>query len=148
MEDSSMKDILSGLDKADLIVMIIQQSEIIKQMREERATLEKRIEELERKSNRQAAPFRIKENKRVVNPGKPGQKAGHKGYYRVIPESEIGQTIVLELPCCPDCRGALRDIRELEQIIEEIPEIHRRATRIISQSGWCNHCQKEVYSSH
>src|SRR5665213_800474 len=94
MEDSPMKDVLAGLDKEKLIALILRQDELIKQLREEKALLEKRIEELERKSNRQAAPFRIKENKRALNPGKPGQKAGHKGYYRMISESEIGQSIV------------------------------------------------------
>jgi transposase len=148
MKELPMKDMLAEFDKDKLIALIIRQDELIKQMREEKSSLEKRIEELERKSNRQAAPFRIKENKRSLNPGKPGQKAGHKGYYRMISESEIEQTIVVALPCCPDCRGALHDIRDIEQIIEEIPEMHRHATRIMSQSGWCSHCLKEVYSSH
>lgn len=148
MEESPMKDILTGLDKEKLIALILQQDELIKQLQAERALLEKRIEELERKSNRQAAPFRIKENKRGLNPGKPGQKAGHKGYYRMISESEIAQTIVVKLPCCPDCSGTLQDMSEIEQIIEEIPEVRRHATRVISQCGWCSYCQKEVYSSH
>jgi transposase len=148
MKEFPMKDILAELNKEKLIGLIIRQDELIKQMREEKSSLEKRIEELERKSNRQAAPFRIKENRRALNPGKPGQKAGHKGYYRMISESEIGQTKVIELSCCPDCSGGLQDIRDIEQIIEEIPEVRRHATRVINQCGWCSYCQKEVYSSH
>jgi len=143
-----MRDILTGLDKEKLIELLLRQDELIKQLQAERALLEKRIEELERKSNRQAAPFRIKENKRSMNPGKPGQKAGHKGYYRMISESEIAQTIVVGLPHCPDCSGALQDLSDIEQIIEEIPEVRRCATRVISQCGWCSYCQKEVYSRH
>jgi hypothetical protein len=148
MEEFQIDDIFSGLDKEKLVAIIIQQDALIKQLLEDKASLEKRIEELERKSARQAAPFRIKENKRAINPGKPGQKAGHKGYYRVIQESEIEQSIVIELPCCPDCSGGLQGVRDIEQVIEEIPEVRRRATRIINQCGWCSHCQKEVYSSH
>ena len=148
MKELELKDTLAELDKEKLIAIIIQQDGLIKHLQEEIAMLKKWAEELERKSNRQAAPFRIREDKRAINPGKPGQKAGHKGYYRKISESEIEQTIMVELPGCPDCRGALQDIRDIEQIIEEIPEIRRRATRVISQCGWCSHCQKEVYSSH
>lgn len=143
-EDNSF----SELDKEQLIKIIIQQDELIKQLQEVIGKLEKGMEELGRKSNRQAAPFRINENKRSINPGKSGLKAGHKGYYRQIAESEIGQSIVVKLPCCPDCRGGLQDVRDIEQVIEEIPEVRRYATRVVNQSGWCNQCQKEVYSSH
>jgi uncharacterized protein YbaR (Trm112 family) len=148
VEETQLKEMVAELDKEQLVALIIEQAGLIKELREEKASLEKRIEELERKSNRQAAPFRIKENKRSLNPGKPGQKAGHKGYYRVIPESEITQSIMIELPCCPDCRGKLYGVRNIEQIIEEIPEVRRYATRVINQCGWCEYCRKEVYSSH
>jgi transposase len=148
LKESAIRDNLNKLSKEELIDIILRQLIMLEQLQEKNAELFKRVEELERTSHRQAAPFRIAEKKRVENPGKPGQKAGHKGYYRTIEESEVEGTIKTELPCCPYCKGEVNDIRNIEQIIEEIPEIKRVAYRLITQYGWCSCCQKEVYSSH
>ena len=148
MKDSEVRGGLNGLSKQELIDIIIRQMAIIEQLQEKNAELVKRIEELERTTHRQAAPFRIAENKRVLHPGKPGRKAGHKGSYRTIEESQIEETIKVELPCCPYCKGEVNDIQNIEQVIEEIPVIKRAVSRLITQYGWCSCCQKEVYSSH
>src|SRR3989338_7231777 len=66
----------------------------------------------------------------------PGQKKGHKGYFRRIPE-RIDFIIPLEINCCPDCEGELSDTQEIrKRTIIEIPltsqtintqyEIHRK----------------------
>src|SRR5690606_10363052 len=67
----------------------------------------KRIEQFERKSARQAAPFRRDKDKKKGN-GKPGRKPGFRGAQRPRPP-QIDQEIEapLEIRVCPDCECRL-----------------------------------------
>ena len=109
--------------------------------------LTKRVEELERASHRQAAPFRINEDKRSKKPGKPGQKPGHKGHYRKCDPSRITEHIEVALPHCPQCKGHLSYVRSIEQTIEEIPKVQPRVVRLRTYSGECSRCG-QVHSTH
>jgi len=75
----------------------------------------------------------------------PGQKKGHKGYFRKYPE-RIDFIKPLEEDFCPDCDGELSDTQEIrKRIIIDIPltsqtintqyEIHRK---------YCKQCDKIV----
>src|SRR3989338_10392042 len=75
----------------------------------------------------------------------PGQKKGHKGYSRRIPE-RIDFIKTLEINFCPDCNGELSETQEVrKRIVIDIPltsqtinthyEIHRK---------YCKRCDKIV----
>lgn len=75
----------------------------------------------------------------------PGQKEGHKGYFRRMPE-RIDFIKPLKIDICPDCNGELSEIQEIrKRTIIDIPltsqtintqyEIHRK---------YCKKCDKIV----
>lgn len=140
MDKQTLKDGLNRLSRKELIDIILQQAEAIERLQKENEQLRKRIEELERASNRQAAPFRVKEHKKKRQPKPPGRKPGHKGHYRTIGKEEIQQTIEVPLLECPHCHGEVEPTGDTEQIIEEIPVIKKQVYRVLTQSGRCSKC--------
>lgn len=88
---------------------------------------------------RGAAPFRIPETKRKQEPQKPGRKLGHIGLFRPKPE-EIDETIVVPLQECPKCGSEVRKLKEVEQFIQEIPEVKPHVTRLVTYKGKCGQC--------
>jgi hypothetical protein len=105
------------------------------------------LEELQRQAHRQAAPFRRPESQRNPHPGPPGRKAGHVGFYRPKP-LQVDEQIRVNLDGCPRCQGPVLDKRSLTQYIEEIPAVRPRVTELITEEGWCEHCQCQVCSTH
>src|SRR6185437_4411023 len=101
-QSSSLKAALQSLrDKPDeLIEIILRQAEAIEKLTQKVEQLEQqvkdlndrndglkaKVQELETRAARQAAPFRIEDKKRVINPKKPGRKEGHCGSCRAIPD--------------------------------------------------------------
>ena len=135
------EDILEQLDKTALITVIIKQAEIIKD-------LHKRIEELERSSQRQAAPFRIAEKKRKPNPKPPGRKKGHKASYRSIPK-KIDEQIEVPLPSrCSHCgTDSLMAGEAIKHYIEEIPKVGTKVYELTTWKAICRNCGKQSESS-
>lgn len=118
------------------------------QLRLRIAYLEARLEELERAVHRQAAPFRIPQEKRKRDPKRPGRKPGHPGAYRPRPE-QIDDTVEVPLTCCPRCGGELDSREQVEQFIEELPEpVRPRVTHLITYRAYCRRCDQEVASRH
>lgn len=112
--------------------------------------LEKLLEEAQREAKRQAAPFRVPEAKRCLNPKRPGRVAGHPGAYRPRP-AQIDQEITVPLePCsCPQCGAqSWEEPREIEQYIEEIPVIRPHVTRLRTYEATCTSCGETVSSRH
>ena len=119
------------------------------QLAEARGRLEeqdKRIEELERASARQAAPFRVPDEQRKKDKKKPGRKKGHKASWRRVPD-HVDQTITVGLDACPHCGGAVHDVKPVEQYIEDIPPVRVHVTRLVTHTGRCRRCG-EVRSRH
>jgi hypothetical protein len=108
---------------------------------------DEQLEELQRQAHRQAAPFRRPESQRNPHPARPGRKAGHRGSYRPKPD-QVDEQIRVPLHCCPLCQEPVSQKRSLTQYIEEIPEVRPRVTELITEAGWCEHCQREVCSTH
>jgi len=108
---------------------------------------EAQLEQLQRQAHRQAAPFRRPESRRSAPPAHPGRKAGHVGFYRPKPD-HVDEQIQVNLECCPHCQGPVCDKGSLTQYIEEIPIVRPRVTELITQEGWCERCQCQVYSTH
>lgn len=118
------------------------------QLRRRIAQLEARLEELERASFRQAAPFRIPEEKRKEVPKRPGRKPGHPGTYRRRPEHSDDE-VEVALDRCPICGERLASVEAIEQYIEEVPEAPRpHVTRLVTYRGYCRRCDREVASRH
>lgn len=109
--------------------------------------LEERLEQAQRQAHRQAAPFRRPETARHPNPGRPGRKKGHAGSFRPVPD-RVDEAVHVPLEGCPHCGGAVSRKQPLVQYIEEIPVARPRVTQLTTEEGWCECCQKEIYSTH
>lgn len=112
--------------------------------------LEKKVEELQRASRRQAAPFRRRKQQKKSSSGgarsSPGRKDGHKASWRPEPE-DVDEEKVVPLNRCPHCKGPVKDVRPLEQFIEEIPPVKVRVIRLVTHTGRCPRCGR-VRSTH
>jgi transposase len=118
------------------------------QLREQNARLEqlvrdlqKRIEELERSSKRQAAPFSKGEPKK--NPKKPdrkkGEQHGQHGHREPPPSAQVDEKLDAPLPeQCPDCGGDVVEDRLDQQFQTEIP----RKPIVREFTVHCGHCEK------
>jgi hypothetical protein len=90
----------------------------VETLRDENKLLREQLEQQQRTSARQAAPFRRGENKKVPEDEKkrPGRKAGHPGSNRPVPE-HVEQEIEQPLDGCPKCGGPVSECRLVEQFI-------------------------------
>lgn len=127
---------LESLNRDELIRIILDQQQIIEQLRRE-------IDELRRRGG--AAPF--SKGTRKAEPKTPGRKPG-QGYFRFrsAPEAD---TKTVEVPiavvCCPDCGGTLgqakREIVTTTDIpAQPQPEVRRYAVHVSE----CHNCGRKV----
>ena len=133
---------------AELTGMIEELRREVKALREENAQLRSGLQEAQRAALRQAAPFRIKENKRVENPKPPGRKKGHEGSCRSRPP-KVDRKVEVALDRCPHCGGkSFAEVSARCQWIEEIPPITPVVTELATYEGRCQQCQSKVHSTH
>ena len=140
MDESLLRQSLESLrgDPDRLIEIILAQARVIEDLRARVEALERRGDD-EEAPPRSAAPFRLPEKKRKKSPRPPGRKKGHRGAKREVPEV-IDEEAHVPLPCCPDCGGAVTQVRPIEQVIEEIPPVRPRVTRVVTHQGRCARC--------
>jgi transposase len=128
------------LSREELIRIILEQQEVIEQLRRD-------IDELRRRGG--AAPF--SKGTRKADPKPPGRKPG-QGYFRFrsMPEEEAP---TIEVPvgvrCCPDCGGTLgqarREIVTTTDIpAQPLPEVRRYAVHV----SQCGDCGRKVRGRH
>jgi hypothetical protein len=110
--------------------------------------LQDQMEELERKSKRQAAPFRREEKDRKPpdQHGSCGRRKGHPPAHRQEP-GEVDDDIEVQLTACPHCGGPVTDVQACEQYIEDLPARGPYVTRLVTYSGRCHSCGR-VRSTH
>lgn len=108
--------------------------------------LQTRLEQVERASHRQAAPFRVPEEKRKRDPKKPGRKPGHPGSYRPRPD-HVDEYIDVAMHHCPRCGRPIKNVTPIDQYIEEVPQVRAHVTHLVTYRGWCRECG-EVASRH
>lgn len=115
--------------------------------------LKKRIADLEAKlaryENPHVPPSKIERRRPPSqNPGKPGQRAGHKGTTR--PQPEPTERIESKLEKCPHCNHSLGEPTKTERrIIEEIPEPQPvRIIEFVNHHYWCDKCNRGIVASH
>jgi transposase len=140
-----------------LIQLTIENTQLRRQNQEKDAALresqvaiqrmQEQMEEAQRKAHRQAAPFRRPDEQRKARPARPGRKRGHRGAYRPKPD-HVDQSLPVPLKECPHCHGPVQDKRPVIQYIEEVPVVRPIVTELITEQGWCGHCQQEVYTTH
>lgn len=119
----------------------------IKDLNDRNDGLSGKVEELERKAARQAAPFRIEDKDRVREPKKPGRPKGHPGVSRSVPD-RVDEEIIVPLKTCPECGQEVKARRQVVQYIEELPVVRPRVTKLITEEADCPCCQKAVRSTH
>jgi transposase len=115
------------------------------------AELEKRLDDKERASKRQAAPFA--KGPPTSAPRKPGRKRGQKhgphAHRPPPPPQIIDETLEATLPeACPHCGGAIAEDDNVdEQFQTDIPtQPVRRKFRI--HKGTCNGCGRRMRGRH
>ncbi|HEX7049503.1 MAG TPA: IS66 family transposase [Longimicrobiales bacterium] len=120
------------------------------------AELEERIRGLEaelRRGKRQAGPFSRERKKKNLK--RPGRRPGEGRFRHRQPpaDSEINETHVVPLECCPECGGALEEISTHEQLQVDLPVVRPYWRRFLFQSGTCRNgtcrsCGRRVTSRH
>jgi len=112
-------------------------------LREENKSLRKEIEELREIVKEKSIPsFIKKEVKEELK--KSGQKEGHVGYSRHIPE-RIDEIVEHKLDKCPICGEPVSDTQEIrERIIEDIEQPKTRNTKHLIHRCYCRNCDKIV----
>jgi hypothetical protein len=110
--------------------------------------LQERVEELERATARQAAPFRRKDKDRKPpdQHQTPGRKPGHPPAHRPEPP-QIDDHVEVRLTGCPHCGGPVNSVEPCEQIIEDLPPVRPHVTRLVTYTGRCPRCG-DVRSTH
>lgn len=105
---------LDLLRREELIALIVDQQQVIEQLRKE-------VEELRRVGRRQAAPFST--GRRVANPKRPGRKPGEGVFRRRVAPLQAPSEIVTAVapPYCPDCGGSLQQEGEEVATVTELP---------------------------
>lgn len=134
-------------EKAQLLAEVQSLREALRQKDQELLRLTEQLEAAQRAAHRPAAPFRRPEEQRSAQPGRPGRRPGHPAAVRPKP-THIEHHQHVPLPACPHCQGPLTQPRSLTQYIEELPPVRPVVTELITEEGWCEHCQQTVRSTH
>ena len=121
---------------------VLQLEEELKQTKEALQKALKRIEELEGLVKEKSKPAFMKEDIKI-EPLQSGQKEGHIGYSRHVPE-RIDNVKEHNPDKCPDCKGELSGIQEIrERVITDI-EVKIINTKHIIYRRYCSHCGKII----
>lgn len=145
------KQALARVAKLEADVLQLQadvaaRDERISHLEQANRRLSEQVETLERAGARQAAPFRIPPEKRKTERRRPGRSHGHPGSFRGIPD-HVDAEVEVPLSCCPRCGGAVTQVRDLVQYVEEIPQVRPFVTRLTRQVGQCPSCGV-IHSQH
>lgn len=122
---------------------MLQLEEELKQTKEALQKALKRIEELEGIVKEKTKPSFVKKDVEE-EPKKTGQKKGHEGYSRHIPE-RIDEIKEHKLDKCPICGGIVSDTQEIrERIVEDIEQPKIKNTKHLFHRCYCKNCNKIV----
>jgi transposase len=115
---------------------------------EQNRQLQERLDQAERASARQAAPFRRRDSQKVPDDAKkrPGRRPGHRGARRSIP-CHVDAHVEVPLGSCPGCGGPVTAPQPIVQWIEEVPQVRPHVTRLVTYRGFCAACG-QVHSTH
>jgi hypothetical protein len=123
---------LTEMTKEELIKIILDQDARIREL-EERVKAEQK-----KRAEKFAKPDAVKKRKK-----RPGQKMGHVGMTRAVPD-HIDEVVEETLCECPGCHRALGESVDIEeQIQEDIVPAHVRVRKYRRYKYICGHCGKE-----
>ena len=112
-------------------------------LREENKSLRKEIEELREVIKEKSVPSFVKKEVKE-EPKQSGQKEGHDGYSRHIPE-RIDEIKEHKLDKCPICGEPVSDTQEIrERVIEDIEQPKIKVTKHLIHRCYCKNCDKIV----
>ena len=135
---------LTEKTKEELIEQILGQYKEIEELKKKLEELQEKVKtEQKKRTEKFAKSNTIKKRKR-----RPGQKLGHVGMTRSVPE-HIDEVIEETLQECPECHHPLDVLLEVEEQTQEdiIPaRVHVRKYR--RHVYGCEHCQKRVYAPY
>ena len=105
--------------------------------------LTKRIEDLEGLVKEKSGPSFVKKDVKE-EPKTSGQKNGHAGYSRHVPE-RIDEVKEHKLDSCPICGEPVSDTQEIrERIVEDIEQPKTKNTKHLIHRCYCKKCDKIV----
>jgi|SRR3989339_76874 len=124
--------------------------EELKEVKEENKYLKETIkailqefEEFKKVLKEKSKPSFIKEDVKE-EPKISGQKEGHAGYSRHVPE-RIDEVKEHKLNRCPNCGGVVSDTQEIrERVVTDIPETRAKNTKHRFHRCYCGNCDKLV----
>jgi len=121
----------------------LQRIEELESFEKENKVLKKRIEELEGIVKEKTKPSFVKKDVEE-EPKKTGQKEGHEGYSRHVPE-RIDEIKEHKLDECPICGEPVSDTQEIrERIVEDIEQPKIKNTKHLIHRCYCKNCDKIV----
>jgi transposase len=135
--EKKVKELEIKLSKA------LQRIEELESFERENKIPKKRIEELEGIVKEKTKPSFVKENIKE-EPKQSGQKEGHVGYSRHIPE-RIDEIKEHKLDICPICGEPVSDTQEIrERVVEDIEQPKTKNTKHLIHRCYCKKCDKIV----
>jgi len=142
---------LEALDEEQLVDLAEAQAARIAELEARLAGIDGRLEELERRAMRGAAPFSKDPKKRSKSPARPGRKGGHDGTFRARPDdAAVNRRIDVPLETCPDCGAVLDPSTDeiIEQTIIEVPPVQPEIVRLVTHRNRCCGCGAQSRSCH
>jgi transposase len=114
----------------------------VKELRRENLLLKKKLESIE--SYAQTFGW-IRPNQTKTKGKKPGQKRGHMGTSKTIPE-QIDETVKVTLKKCPDCGNSLKKPFSVRSryVWDVPPPTTVKVTEYQLQRYWCSCCRKNI----
>lgn len=143
---------ISKLSIQELIAVVMELREQVERLAAENAELKRRLEEKERSSKRQAAPFSKGEKK--TNPKKPGRKPGKGKFSRRDPPPDEEVTHRVQVPLqgdrCPFCGSSnLGEVRIECAFCTDIPETPKpKVTAYYVEIRQCLDCGRTIRGQH
>lgn len=130
---------LAEKSKEELIKQILDQYKVIEEQATKIRELEEKVKaEQKKRTEKFTKGDTVKKRKK-----RPGQKPGHVGMTRHVPD-HIDEVIEETLHECPHCNHILGAPLEVEeQIQEDIVPMHVRVRKYRRHVYWCEDCKKE-----
>ena len=129
--------ILSDKTKEELI-------EIIKGLYKENEELKQKVKEQQQRNVEKFVKANVKKKRRM----RPGQKPGHIGFTRPLPD-HIDEVFEQELTACPHCQNHLKgSIEVIEHIQEDIIPARAVVRKYRRHRYYCACCQKVVTAAY
>lgn len=134
-----------------LEVIVLRKDERIKKLEERIFDLEKKLKFYENPHtppSQKRFPSRKADSNSDESNGKPGQRKGHKGITRPVPNPD--ETIEVTADNCPHCGSCLEKPTGFEiRVIEELPEPRQaKVTEYLLARYVCPNCKREVKANH